>query len=948
MEEKNYSVEEILKEARQRSQAHSPKEISHRADRQAQKILESLKADKSRNPDEAFEAMFRELTARAKTAREPEKPELPQEKTELPQEKTKLPQEKPERAQREERPVPAPTEQSREAAIKSARKTEKKKSANELLRGIMPGEENKIESALRDKREETSGARERRLTKTGVIRKANALIEAKPAEANDAAAQSSAARMGAIIKKEKVVGEKEDIQTKAYHEYIRSKEKRAQDTGMIKSVDMKAAEKTKVLSTPAAASRDTEKTKVPAQALIDNETNTEKTIVGKQPEHIISRIYHTGNIEGQTRLEGFFDDEEVEKISEDELEEQLEINRREKIDSFELEKAFKEKNGEAVEAASQSSLDDTYAPEKETPVINDVIDYNSGNDQRAVYLELENLLGRFKLRTVLTFAAELAVVVIGIFGAGVFGDFGLGTAGERVYIIINTALLFLMLVFNARAIFKGLKALFMLKPSADSLLSFAGVVGLAHCVAALTLGENGAGVSHLYVGAIGFALLLNCFGKRSMIRRVFKNFRFLIKKGDKYSAACITDPKEVQAFAKGSENEYTDIRYNAKTAFPTRFLANSYADDPADTVARYTVYPAIGLAVLIALVSFFIGKDWMASISAGTAALLIAVPACALMAFNKALENADSVLLKERGTITGFAAVEDTAQTTAVVVSARELFPAGTCSLKGMKLFKKMQMDEAILYAASVLSETEHPLKSVFMESISEVQDHMPQSFDTAFESKLGLSTWIYDRKVLLGNQDMMGAHGIEIPTTAKPEEYAKGNQRVMFLAIDGAVYAMFVVEYFSDPDTEYELQRLEASGIQVFVQTQDSGVDKALVSEVFDLEEDSVKILGMLAGNMFEEKMQRAVYNEAKLVNRGDTVTFMRSVTACSILNSQFSLLKTLLYIASGLGIVLIAIFSLMGAISSIGPVHLVIYAAFWMIVTNVIPRVYKAVPKR
>lgn len=922
MDEKKYSVDEILAEARMRSSAHSERHIAAQAELEAQKILEALKRPEAHRADTAQPVAQQRHTPKKATA-ETEKKSITVPK---------------QRHESEIKIAPPKAEQPQSPR--------KHKSIDEVMREVVP-EDNKIDSALLDQKDEQASRKENRLTRTGVIRKATRLIEEETAVPPAPQAPAvGAAPVGSLQRNEKIVGEKEDIQTKAYQQYIRTKQKKKQNTGIIKTIEMKPADKTRQVPRPLA--EDDGKTKVHAFGVIDEPTDAEKTIVGTGSRRVISDIHHTGNIEGQTRLEGFFDDNEVEKISEDELEEQLELNRREKIDSFSLEKSFKDQNRQAVEASSLHSIDETYAPEKETPVINDVIDYNSKNDQRAIYIELEQLLNRFKLRTVLNFAAEIAALFIGILGAGLIGDFGLGTGNERIYIIINTVILLLMIIFNGRALLKGIKALCVLKPSADSFMAFAALITVAHCVLSLTLGEGGAGVSHIYVGALGFIFLLNCFGKRSMIRRIFKNFRFLIKKGEKYTAACITEPKEIKEFSKGEELESVDIRYNAKTEFATRFLANSYADDPSDTVAKIAAYPVIGLTLIIGFVTYFISKDVLSAISAATAAALIGVPASSVMAFNKALENADVALLKERGTISGFAAVTETAGTTSVVLRGDELFPEGTCALKGMKLFKHMQMDEAILYAASVLSETTHPFKSIFMESISEVKERMPQCFDTAYEAKLGLSTWIYDRKVLLGNREMMGAHGIEIPATAKPEEYTGENKRVMFLAVDGSVYAMFVVEYYSDPETEYELQRLEASGVEILIKTEDSNMDAALISTVFDLELSSVKILSMIASNMYDEKTDAPVYNEAKIINRGDPITFMRLITACSILSGQFSLLKMLQYISLGLGVVIIALLSFLGSISSIGPVHIAVYGAFWMVVTNLIPRIYKAVPKR
>ena len=954
-ENKVYSVDDILSDTRHSGSAHSGRDISAKAQQQADALLSRLRSDtaKSTVADAEFDAFMEALNKRTQKRQASSATQEPAPQETLQQaEPQPVVEPQPETVPAE--PLCTESESVSEPAMEPQLK-KRHRSLEEVLGELVPEEEqNKIDRALEPQKSEKASRREKHLTNTGIIRKADALIDGRKLEQPleetfPATTVEGVGRMGTVHKEEKIVGDKEDIQTKAYHAYIRDKEKKKQDTGIIKTIDIKLADPRK--AEPHREQAGLEKTIAVTRSkkeLVDEETDFEKTMAVSRDTKVISPFHHTGNIEGQTQLEGFFDDEQVEKITEDELEEQLEINRRKKIEAFSFEKEYRNKTGEAVTAETHSRLDDTYAPEKETPVINDVIDYNSKNDKRAIYIELEQLVNRFKLRTILTFAGFLVSAVIGIFASGILPDFGLGTGGERVYIIMNAAILLYLLIINGRAVFKGLKALFLLKPSADSLVAFSGIITLAHCILCFFFGENGAGIFHLYVGAVGFMLLLNCFGKRSMTRRIFKNFRFLIKNGDKYSAACITDPKQIKEFAKGSEQEYYDIRYNAPTAFPSRFLANSFADDPSDTLAKVITYPVIGIAFVVGAVTWLLSKDLVAGISALCAVMLAGVPASSMMSFHKALENADNTLLKERGTVSGFAAANDVAETTAVVLGSDELFGEGYCSLKGMKLYKKMQMDEAILYAASVLEGTKHPLRGVFMESISEVKEKMPASFDKTYESRLGLSAWIYDRKVLLGTKEMMGAHGIEIPANAKPESYIRDNVRVMFLAIDGVVYAMFVVEYFSDPNVEYELQRLEASGIELLVRTEDSNVDEALLSELFDIDVESVKILSILASKLYEEKMEQPVINEAQIINRGDPLTFVRSVIACSVLSGQFRLLKTLHLAAAAIGVIVVSILACVGSIGTIGPVHIAVYAAVWMVITNLIPRIYKAVPKR
>lgn len=1000
-EKKSYSIDQIIEEARKKP-SHSVKDISAAADKQAQEILKSIKLDNPATEDDGFDALLKTITERnvqsGKTAKREHKAEEREEPKPIEsiEPKKEEPKVAPVSGVISETEIKVAPEPSDEPQIKK-----KHGSIDDVILSVSK-DANKIDKAMLNENGESEAKKEKQLTRTGVIRKANALIGADEEDGikrNTPA--NTAPQMGALHREEKIVGEKEDIQTKAYHEYIKRKEKKKQDTGIIKTIDIKLArdvhkekelektivrdpikpvnkpdseeEKTKrrePVKEPENAFEGEEKTKrrepikdidntflPPLDGKSIDETvlpapepeaqKIEKTLVRSGKTEPFKKINRTGNIEGQTRLKGF-DDDNAQKITEDELEEQLDRNRQIKIDSFEFEKDYAKKKEGPAETAPWVSIDDTYAPPKETPIIHDVVDYNSRSDRRAIYLELEGMVNKFNLRTILCLAAELVIAVIGIFGSGILTDFGLGTGGEQVYIILNMALLLFMSIISIKAILKGFQALFTLKPSSDSLVSVAVLFSFLHSILALTIGQAGAGVSHIFTATTGFILLLNAIGKRSMTRRIFRNFRFIIKGGDKYTAARITDDRETQEFSKGTELETGDIRYNVKTEFPTRFLANSYADDPSDMIAKLTVYPALGASLIIAIITFVISLDWLTAVTALTASVLISTPVSAILSFNKALENADRDLLKERGTLSGFAAVEDAASTNCVVLEAHEIFPEGCCALKGMKLFKRMQMDEAILYAASILNTTEHPFKRVFLESVSEVKDRMPEVSDTAYESKLGLSAWIFDRKVLLGTKEMMGAHGIEIPASAKPDEYIKDNVRIMFLAIDGAVYAMFVLEYFADAVVEAELQRLESAGIQILVRTFDSNVDAPLLSEIFDLSYSSAHILNVVSSSMYDEKTETPVLNEAKIVNRGDAFTFVRSILACNLLSSQFRLLRILQYASMGLGILLIAIFSFVGAIDSIGPVHLVVYSAFWCLISLIIPKAYKAVPKR
>ena len=71
----------------------------------------------------------------------------------------------------------------------------------------------------------------------------------------------------------------------------------------------------------------------------------------------------------------------------------------------------------------------------------------------------------------------------------------------------------------------------------------------------------------------------------------------------------------------------------------------------------------------------------------------------------------------------------------------------------------------------------------------------VPEAEDFTYEEKLGYSCWIADRKVLVGNRQMLIEHSIPAPTEYEEKRYAgKGN--VMYVAIEGELVATFVISY--------------------------------------------------------------------------------------------------------------------------------------------------------
>ena len=78
-----------------------------------------------------------------------------------------------------------------------------------------------------------------------------------------------------------------------------------------------------------------------------------------------------------------------------------------------------------------------------------------------------------------------------------------------------------------------------------------------------------------------------------------------------------------------------------------------------------------------------------------------------------------------------------------VLLSARELFPAGSVRLHGIKTFEKERIDIAILYAASILVKHCDTLKAIFLNIIQNNTKLLYNVESVTAEAGYGFTGWI-------------------------------------------------------------------------------------------------------------------------------------------------------------------------------------------------------------
>lgn len=626
----------------------------------------------------------------------------------------------------------------------------------------------------------------------------------------------------------------------------------------------------------------------------------------------------------QLRLDGFESEtDSLEKIDENEAEAQLYERRKERVSHFHLfGHQEKEPDGE----------DYFDFGEEDEPVLEPISDYNSPRDRDSI---LENLSAREQKLSIRTIATGILTVLM-LFFSVLEAMEVLPTALSDTYTMLTllTVMLCLVVIFNLTTLRNGLFSLFRLKPDADFPVTAAlFFVGAQLVYAYLTPDLLTDGLP-LYPLALSFAFVCNDVGKQTMLRRVHANFEFLSAGGEKYTVQDIYDQRDTQAMCQGLLMGDPVVKHSVHTEFPTNFLEIAYKQEPADVLSRRMAPLTVLASIAIGVGAYFLNRSIPFGVSVAACAACISVPVVSLLASNTALLSMSKKIKSNGAMVNGFHGAQQVNDVNAIVFDAADLFPAGSCDLHGIKTFGGMRVDDAILQTAAVVINTKGPLQDVFDKVIVGKQSILPEVDTLVYEERMGSSCWIYGKKVLVGNRQLLLNHGVKVPPEEFETKYKHDNRYLLYLTVAGKIAAMFVVSYKANGRVKEELLRLERSGLTVLVRTSDPNISEEMLTQQYDLTEGFVRVLSSASGRIYEKYSDHCVETyPSYIVHNGTATAFISAMYASDVLGGVKNMMNIVQVFGSILGLGLAGIFAFYGGLSQMGALSVVLFQCVWSI---------------
>lgn len=498
------------------------------------------------------------------------------------------------------------------------------------------------------------------------------------------------------------------------------------------------------------------------------------------------------------------------------------------------------------------------------------------------------------------------------------------------FIFLNLSLLFTEgIIFYKQAI-GGVVKIFRMKADGDSLSSIAflsAMIAGAYLLFAPWLVASGR--IYLVAACAGACLFGNAIGEELNLARVRDNLGFVLDGGYSREIRQVSDFDSANILTGGLGLPDPVIAFSRKAETVSGFYKNTTSPSCFDRFA-YVACPLVIIAAALCFVFVYLGKGLPQAFFMLTAICSIGAPVTGQLGSHLPMWRASRKFSKLRAAAAGYSAAVDLSETNAMVFSDTELFPEGSVTIHSIKpMVKGRGADDAILDAASLICAAGGVISGQFKKIIYGNTDILRSVQGFEYDGQNGICGWVENRRVLLGNRDLMLRYGLQLPLRSSEAKYAAEGLGVLYLAVGGELSAILFVSYSAE--NQHLIRKLRKFGISMLVNTRDPNISASMLGEKFRLPGKNIKILSERETPVLEHLSQEDP--DTVFLYDGDIRAYIQSVITSIKLRGTVFVSAVLQAVGMAMGIAIMAYIAATGDISRVTPVQLLLYQAIWTV---------------
>ena len=356
-----------------------------------------------------------------------------------------------------------------------------------------------------------------------------------------------------------------------------------------------------------------------------------------------------------------------------------------------------------------------------------------------------------------------------------------------------------------------------------------------------------------------------------------------------------------------------------RVGLPGGFSNSARANDPYSRWQSVLLPIFLVAAVVFGVLSTLETKQsallaWNLSVMLASANLLAFPMVCALP-----LKRIASRLAKSGSAVAGFSGADAIRRSNCVILTDGDLFPPGTITLGGLKVFGE-ESGKVISYAATMAHASESGLSRLFDNLLASDGGFREQVEDVDFYEEGGVGGRIHGETVLFGTAGFMRKRGVNLPRNL-------GLKTGVFLSVDGTLIAVFAVKYMPAENVDWALHALHHSRITPVLAVRDGNITPALLKRKFGTDARAVypKISTRLALS------ERGGGRPYALLMREGLMPYAEVVLGSKRLCASAKRCTVLAFLAATASTLLAFYLTFVGAYSVLTPFSLLIYVLLW-----------------
>lgn len=536
------------------------------------------------------------------------------------------------------------------------------------------------------------------------------------------------------------------------------------------------------------------------------------------------------------------------------------------------------------------------------------------DDAARIRAKLKKRSGKIGLRLFLTLIVELvSILFLFVIPQNLIAKPLLNLISTILLCIVN---------FNSLTGFSGI---FKSEKQTELPLAFAMCAAVIHSVCSFALKATEVPYLCVLLGALQIFALI---GKRDKYKRIFRNFRTIANNKEKFAVELINDNNARTMVGDSIDGDIL-LAAGRKTVNVNDFIKHSYSPAPHGKIVPVCSFVALLAAAALFGYTFYINGDAVNSLTAFALTIILGCPLSVMLIGTLPLWLASKKLGYYHAMLAGHSSAEALSQVNAVAVDCFDIFPKGSVQLGGMKPLSPNKLDETILYAAVLCEAANNPLGPVFRKIANTATEEpkAPLSDSIKYEYRMGLSGWVNDCQLLIGNRTLMEAHSIAIPDLETDRALLQKGFFPVYVARDGDACGLFAVRYKPNREITYELRRLCNSGITLVVNANDPNITADMICDYFGLYKECVKVMRTDGTLAYKESTNYQESTSAHAAYTNSVCGLVGAVSAANKIKSLTVVMYVLYIIFSVLGIGITAALAILGNLNTMTTVYALLF---------------------